>query len=294
MTEMRFWWLRAETGVHVGAGTTASLVDLPVAREATTSYPYIPGSGLKGALLDFWRELGRADTSEQEAIFGKKDNAGEKDHAGEVLISDARLAFLPLRSLRHVFVWVTCPYLIARLARDMGFAGLGAAPITGDRVGDLADNKAIYLGAKDLVIDDQLLSKRASDAETATEDSLLGALAALVPAAVGLDKKHLVVVSNEMFGFFARRRIPIRMRNSLEPETKTVKDGALWSEEYLAPETLLYAILQPRKRDATSLAALEKALSERKFVQVGGNETVGEGWLSFHRGLAPKQGEPSK
>lgn len=42
--------LLAETFIHSGIGHTEGAIDLPVAREAATDYPYIPGSSLKGAL----------------------------------------------------------------------------------------------------------------------------------------------------------------------------------------------------------------------------------------------------
>jgi CRISPR-associated protein Cmr4 len=50
-----FLWLRAETFIHVGEGETGALIDLPFAREAATDYPYIPGSGVKGAFRDMAR-----------------------------------------------------------------------------------------------------------------------------------------------------------------------------------------------------------------------------------------------
>ena len=42
--------LLAETSIHPGTGRSTGVVDLPVAREAATDYPFIAGSSLKGAL----------------------------------------------------------------------------------------------------------------------------------------------------------------------------------------------------------------------------------------------------
>ncbi len=47
----------AETYIHPGSGQTTGFVDLPVAREATTDYPVIVGSSMKGALNDQARKL---------------------------------------------------------------------------------------------------------------------------------------------------------------------------------------------------------------------------------------------
>ena len=44
--------LLAETYIHPGTGQSAGAIDLPVARERVTQYPFVPGSSMKGALLD--------------------------------------------------------------------------------------------------------------------------------------------------------------------------------------------------------------------------------------------------
>ena len=49
---------------------------------------------------------------------------GTQQEAGELLISDARLALLPVRSLTGTYRWVTCPHLIERYRRDMKRAGI--------------------------------------------------------------------------------------------------------------------------------------------------------------------------
>ncbi len=113
---VRLLGLLSETPVHVGAGESTGFVDLPVAREAATDYPVIPGSGLKGALRDLAHSRGW-DEPKRKAIFGSPDAAGE------LLISDARVLLLPVRSLHGAFRWVTCPHLLERLERDTRRAG---------------------------------------------------------------------------------------------------------------------------------------------------------------------------
>ena len=44
------------TPMHVGAGSSVGIVDLPIIRERHTDYPVIPGSSLKGVLADLWQE----------------------------------------------------------------------------------------------------------------------------------------------------------------------------------------------------------------------------------------------
>jgi CRISPR-associated protein Cmr4 len=76
-------------------------------------------------------------------------------------------------------------------------------------------------------------------------------------------------------------------RIRLKPETKTVAEGALWTEEHLPSETLLYApifVSKPLAPNANQLGltdsdAVLQALSDLRLdrLQIGGDETVGRG-----------------
>ena len=109
--------LLAETFIHVGGGQSEGVVDLPVAREAATDYPFIPGSGLKGALLD-WAAQHEVDEDRRNRLFGQQDNAGQ------LLFADARLLALPVRSLHSASCWITCPHLWERYQRDAARIGI--------------------------------------------------------------------------------------------------------------------------------------------------------------------------
>ena len=49
-------------------------------------------------------------------------------HAGAITLTDARILAFPVRSLKGVFAWVTCPAVLERLARDLGLARHPAPP----------------------------------------------------------------------------------------------------------------------------------------------------------------------
>jgi RAMP superfamily protein len=155
--------LLAETYIHPGTGQSAGAIDLPVARERVTQYPFIPGSSMKGALLDASRGSG-LDT---DRLFGQQENAGQ------LLISDARLLLLPVRSLTSPYIWLTCPHLIERFRRDMERAGKGAAL---PKVAPLADGKALAAGAGDLFLEERLFA-----VESKPPEELAAAIGALIP-----------------------------------------------------------------------------------------------------------------
>ncbi|MGH8499122.1 MAG: type III-B CRISPR module RAMP protein Cmr4, partial [Methylococcales bacterium] len=130
--------LLAETFVHPGMGSVGGAIDLPVAREAATDYPVIAGSSLKGAIKDKAQQEKWPDVCVMEEGKPALDNEGKprmklhaevekyfgkQDNAGQILVSDARLLLLPVRSLNGSYKWVTCPHLIERLSRDLKRAG---------------------------------------------------------------------------------------------------------------------------------------------------------------------------
>lgn len=253
--------LLAETFVHPGTGQTAGAIDLPVARERTTQYPFIPGSSMKGALRD------AAPEDQQDRWFGKQENAGD------ILVSDARLLLLPVRSLSGPYRWVTCPYLLERLDRDLRRSGRNV---------NLPDNKpsapenALAHGQGDLFLEERLFA-----IEGTVPDAVINAVGALIrhERARARLREQLVVVGDKDFAWFAQYALPVQARNVLDTERKTSRN--LWYEETLPPDTLMYLVLGERGNGAAHEAA--EFLSKQRYLQAGGNETVGHGWFAVKR-----------
>lgn len=124
-------FIHAQTGLHPGSGTALGTVDLPVQRERHTQWPVIPGSTLKGILRDACRPAGRNGQAREDwlAAFGpetdevtKPETPEPKKHAGALSLTDARILAFPVRSLKGVFAWVTCPAVLGRVKRDLNLA----------------------------------------------------------------------------------------------------------------------------------------------------------------------------
>lgn len=255
--------LLAETSIHPGAGQSAGFVDLPVAREAATDYPVIVGSSMKGALRDRAREAKRDDI---DTVFGKQENGGS------LLVSDARLILLPVRSLKSQYKWVTCPHLIERLMRDRSrergsVASVACEPITEHQ----------YLGASEgdgnLFLEERQFSHSNNLPPGLTD--LVRPLIASDLAAKRLESQ-LVVVSDKDFVWFARYGLAVNARNVLNTETKSSNN--LWYEETIPPDSVFYCLLA--ERNGGALEAAKQLFSDRPYLQVGGNETVGQGWFA--------------
>lgn len=124
--------LHAHTWIHAGSGEKDGVVDLPIQRESHTGWPVIFGSSLKGAMRSqVSRNNGAIAEQSVLTLFGPDSlHAGatsEKIHAGALLVSDARLLWLPVRSLTSHTRYVTCPALLRRLLADLKRAGTSLA-----------------------------------------------------------------------------------------------------------------------------------------------------------------------
>jgi CRISPR-associated protein Cmr4 len=268
--------LLAETSLHPGSGRELGVVDLPVAREGGTGHPLLYGSQLKGSLRDRAEQLGW-----KESRKGDLDRVfGSQEAAGRILFSDARVVLLPVRSLTSAYRWVTCPHILERLARDLDRSGAAASlevPEVQDSTGALSNEpekgKRLFLEEREVTVEGSI----PEDVLQAVRD-LFGSS----PAAARLERQ-LTVVSDDTFSWFARYGLPVRARNVLDDHKRSIN---LWYEESLPPDTLLLAVVSGRSADPrTDLAALFEG---RRYLQVGGNETVGEGWVAVH--WTPKEG----
>ena len=248
-------------------------------REHNTGWPVVFGSAVKGALRAK-AELMRMDNDLLTTLFGPDtDNAA--DHAGSLLISDARLLWLPVRSLTTQFRYVTCPDLIARWQRDQQRAGLISTAI---KLPTITENEALVAEmTKDLFLEEYVYEPRNTGFDMT---ALITQLAALSGRSEGEIAQKLTVVSNDQFALLCRAAIPVNAHIAIDNATKTVKPGALWYEESLPAESLLYVLIgahhsrnkQFEKSAAELLKEVRAELFLVPYLQLGGNETTGMGW----------------
>ncbi|MGI2056730.1 type III-B CRISPR module RAMP protein Cmr4 [Shewanella baltica] len=277
--------LNAHTWIHAGSGEKDGIVDLPIQREAHTGWPVVFGSSLKGAI----RSAATRRQKDQNLItlFGPEalgeGVSSEHMHAGALMISDARLIWLPVRSLTTHTRYVTCPAMMRRLLADMTRAGQPQSieiP-TVQNLDALVCNKE----QERLYLEEYAFVQKISIVLSSWCD-LLARFSELDAKEVA---QQLVVISNDQFAHLSQAAIPLHPHIAINYETKSVIDGALWYEEALPPETLFYTLIMVNDaRDQTGLKAevLKQQfkvcmLEEHPYLQVGGNETTGMGWVKL-------------
>lgn len=263
--------LHALSPLHAGTGHAADIIDLPTARMKATGIPFLPGSSIKGVLRDARRA---GDRDKTEAVFGPSDDPAA--HAGALVVGDARLLALPVRSFRGTFAWTTSPLLLTLAKRDLDEEGLSTPSIAG-RGAQLAQGSCcVHQGQ--LYLED--LDLPATESKEAT--TWARRLAPLASPGDDIFTKRFAVVDDDTMAFLWETATQVDARVRLDERTRTVAPGALWLEESLPPESLLIGILgadRSRRRgvNMTPGDVLDFALAGEEIHQLGGKATTGRG-----------------
>lgn len=286
MTSARLYFVHALSPLHAGTGQGVGAIDLPIAREKATNIPYLPGSSLKGVLRDRCRQ-DAAHKDNTVAIFGPETQKAD-EHAGTLVLADARLLLLPVRSIAGTFAWVTSPFLLLRFGRDSAGAvdeklpAMPGMPALTDNSTECWVAKGSKLKSGNTVMLEDL-DLGASEKEEATRwAEWLGQR--LWPGDTTwqtIFSERLCIVADDLMNFLAATATETIARIRMEPDRKTVVDGQLWYEEALPAESILagLAVATPVKAVTLPEPEVLKTLEAltKDAVQLGGKATVGRG-----------------
>lgn len=281
--------LYTRTPLHVGCGTSVDVVDLPIMRERITKFPVIPGSSLKGVLLQAAREHFENGTharskdrlpSEAKLLFGAIEKEGDTHNssAGCVQIMEAKLLAFPVRSLAGCFAWITCPAVLERYKRDTG-ASFAVPQPQKDQV--IAGSDLIAGGH--VVLEEYALALESGNSAAAVATALKDSTND--PLWTANLEKRLAIVHDENFQHFVTTCTEVVTRVKIDPTTRTVDGGALFNQENVPCEALFYSVLSvvtPRRSGGDADAHLQALLKANPTLQIGGDETTGHGLCETH------------
>ena len=296
-------FFKAVSGIHAGTGTDLGLVDLPIQRERHSGLPKIESSGIKGCIREEFEQIqaekpGILEKDFVTVAFGP-DDSGDK-HSGSIAFTDARLLLFPVRSARAVFAYATCPYIINRLREDFALAGTEVPAIAG--IGDKAQvsgDALVALNGK-AVLEEYTVEVEKTAYAAGLAELIAGWLKHENPQYL---KNNLIILSDDDFRDFAQNNTEIITRTKIDNATGTVVDGALFTEEFLPAESVMYALAmtskilmddESRKSSATVKAAgsdagkyLLDAITKNmpKYIQIGGDATIGKGLCRVSMGV---------
>lgn len=314
ITATTMLYLYVETPLHAGMGSGLSSIDLPIQRERTTQYPMIQGSSIKGKLRSLAEESSQ-DAALINAVFGPPPTAGDtSDHAGALIVGDARILLFPVRSLSGVFAYTTSCDVLARFKRDCERTD------TNQRKGEVhqpaSPNQPMPLpwhlpdkpvpGSALITTNSEVQSHNSLVLEefsfTTQANTQADAIAAWLaehalpegdtddywPAKL---KNSLVILPENDFRDFTLYATEIITRIRIDRNTKTAARGALWTEEHLPTDTLLYVPIyatdarrsskESPKRPGWQILETVRAQNAGRggYLQLGGDETVGRGMV---------------
>jgi CRISPR-associated protein Cmr4 len=233
-----------------------------------------------------------------EAVFGPESDEADA-HAGALSPGDARLLLFPVRSLVGVFAWTTCRTVLSRLQRDLAASGQGSsATWTLDNLPDnseawTVDDKSVVANGNVVLEEFSFKATVHADVETIAAWLAKNALPQTDDYQYFREKLQtsLVILPEDAFRDFTQFATEVVTRIRIDQEKRTVAEGALWTEEYLPSDTVLYAPLHAsRPRTTNGPAGWHDAGAVLQFVrnlnldriQLGGDETVGRGIVKLH------------
>ena len=293
----------ALTPVHVGAGSSVSYIDLPVQRERHTSFPIMAGSGLKGvfrALAERELEIGKVNI-----IFGPENGS---EGSSCVAFTDAKILLYPVRSVKNTFAWITCPFVLKRFKEDLESA---SGKTNNFSIPEVSDDKIIVASNSPLIINNNPkkvgLEEFVFDVDnTQNTDNLINAISKYIPntettknnqnketteTTQGLSERF-AIVSDNVFTDLVNYAVEVRTRIKINQTTGTASGGALFTVEMVPSETIFYSLVfadEPKIKNNSNdnsnndtngvINKIKKLIDNNKVIQVGGDETIGLGFV---------------
>ncbi|GIV64054.1 MAG: RAMP superfamily CRISPR-associated protein [Chloroflexota bacterium] len=245
--------------IHVGAGgTRIERVDLTIVRDPVTQVPKIPGSSLAGVYRTYvameceeQRQNSQASQSGQKTprqkpfypdcaglgldenhghcrrpdchvctVFGFATGAGQSGgFAGLAAFTDAHVLLFPVPT-RQGPMWVTCPMALRLIDLEVKDVNEDAVYLQNN------SNNPLNLGWLLLPVK-----------QCVQMNSISNQLQSLsIPDSI---RNHLALVPDRLFAHIVNSNLEVRTSVSINPETGTAEDKALFSYEALPRSTVL-------------------------------------------------------
>lgn len=284
--QTKLFHLHALSALHVGTGQGVGVVDLPIARSKATHLPLVPGSALKGVLRDEAEQQWGLKKDEVKSLFGP-DNTIEESHAGALALGDAHLLLLPVRSFAGTVAYATCPFILRRYARDHQ-TDIPVVGLVKSETAAVTSNSVLYVDKAEtkLALEDLDLSAGHLDSVDQWADYIAQQLYpdTVLQAEQWREqiKERFVILPDDIFSFLADTATEVRMRIRLNRDTRIVENGALWSEENLPAESVLWGVMgiaasRDKKHSASEEEMADLVKNKEIHIQIGGKHTVGRG-----------------
>lgn len=304
-------FLICETPLHAGSGSELGLIDLPIQRERHTGFPKIESSGLKGSLRQAFETTTSIDQTNIHRVFGyDSDSATQKvkedipdnkrEYSGCLSLTDARLLLFPVKSQKGIFAWITCNRVLSRFSQEMkeickpvNFPDIDTIPegSVGENADIFVDDRHTVVGLEEYQFMDCSENSKINELGEWLADNLFHSNPTLKYWDQKI-RKDIIVLSDDDFADFVQYATEVVTRTKINNQTGTVSDTALFTEEYLPAESILYsiALFSPEfRKDGLKQEEVSKFYKDHlpSFFQIGGNATIGKGIVRTNKKTNP-------
>lgn len=298
--EASLMFIYTETSLHAGSGTSLGVIDLPIQREKYTDYPVLQASGIKGAVRDWFETNNDVKNQKIDLIFGPDTiGGGGEAFTGAATFTDGRLLLFPVRSMKGVFAYTTSCFALNRLKRDLTMAKV--ANVNWNIPQEPQNNQVLGIQGSGLCEDGKvLLEEYAFDFQEDTNVNDIAEWLSQNAFPNGTEyqfwkekiKTDLIILPEDAFKDFVKLSTEVQARIKINNDTKTAASGALFYEETLTPDTLLYSVVMandPFKDEQNRPVDLKNAKEIMSFIsnlngnraQFGGDTTIGRGIVNI-------------
>jgi len=261
----------ATTPIHVGAGRSVGIVDLPIQRDAI-GYPVIFSSSFKGALKAYCARNhikgdGRIDCPDPSQASGSAKPNLEKlkialcccafgsepldspSETGILTVTDLIPFAVPVPAEKDVYLYLTSPYLLRKISDILQAEGFNKGSSDEkleafkqlvssilDALNKSQNNKISISDSTYIFVEDEVKKVSVIDKEL---EKIFNVLSSLGNLASNIKEKLVLMPNGDDRYLFDKATVKVT-RNRISLDTKTVAEGALWTEEYLPEGTIFF------------------------------------------------------
>ncbi|NJO01066.1 MAG: type III-B CRISPR module RAMP protein Cmr4 [Bacteroidia bacterium] len=317
-------FLICQTPLHAGSGSELGVVDLPIQRERHTSFPKIEASTLKGSIRNAIERaiLRKSDNKKNDIkminqvfgfdeaslpgfssddlkrLFREGEGEAKTEFASCLGFTDARLLLFPVKSMKGVFAWITCPKVLKQFVADIELTKRMVVKIPEISSFFLDQHQCVTTPksaltvksreGKNVILEEYTFGVSSESEELVTFGKWLANN--ILPSNDQLWREKLetdiVILPNDDFKDFVNLSTEVITRTKINNETGTVQDGALFTEEYLPAESVLYTMVLTSDEFKANGRIEEPKVREffnkhlPPVIQIGGNATLGKGMVN--------------
>lgn len=305
-----------QTPLHMGTGTDLGIIDMPIQRERSTSFPKLEASGLKGSFREVFEKIVKEKNAKKEMqstqvledLFGPapENMKDDNDRASALGFTDGRILFFPVKSVKDVYALVTCRTVLNRFIDDINMCQKTKLPfiqnVSSDKTTIYSKDSKLLLNSDKIILEEYVFNVEEMNAdEKRVIDFLYNLLSHYYDDKILFPKSKLVILPDDDFRDFVKYSTEVITRTRIDDESGTVTRGGLFTEEYLPVNTIMYSLVLATPIFLTKTIKEKSIIGNDEFdevnnilkfftdnlptiIQLGGNSTLGKGLVKVATG----------